>query len=55
VDPDELEFMENTFDALCSALNESEIKTLFLSAEGPELMVLMMKFAFFSFCLARDA
>lgn len=43
MDPDELEFMENVFDALCSALPEPQIKTLFLSAEGPDLMVLMMK------------
>ncbi|KAF8914668.1 DUF1716-domain-containing protein [Mucidula mucida] len=43
VDPDEVEFMENTFDALCSALNERKIKQLFLEAEGADLMVLMMK------------
>jgi len=43
VDPDELEFMENIFDALCSALDEPQVKALFLSAEGPDLMVLMMK------------
>jgi hypothetical protein len=48
MDPDELEFMENVFDALCSALNEPQIKILFLSAEGPDLMVLMMKFVFVS-------
>ncbi|KAG7449155.1 DUF1716-domain-containing protein [Guyanagaster necrorhizus] len=40
---DEAEFMENVFDALCSALNESEIKKLFLAAEGHDLMILMMK------------
>ncbi|KIY74135.1 DUF1716-domain-containing protein [Cylindrobasidium torrendii FP15055 ss-10] len=40
---DETEFMENTFDALCSALNEPSIKKLFLDAEGPDLMVLMLK------------
>ncbi|KAF8655282.1 hypothetical protein AX16_003181 [Volvariella volvacea WC 439] len=42
-DADETEFMENLFDALCSALNEPPIKDSFLSAEGPDLMVLMMK------------
>ena len=44
--------MENVFDALCSALNEPQIKTLFLSSEGPDLMVLMMKFAFLPLCTA---
>ncbi|TFK43491.1 Catenin-beta-like protein [Crucibulum laeve] len=43
VDADETEFMENVFDALCSALSEPPIKDLFLTAEGPDLMVLMMK------------
>ena len=42
-DADETEFMDNLFDSLCSALNEPSIKSLFLSAEGPDLMVLMMK------------
>ncbi|PPQ72573.1 hypothetical protein CVT26_003704 [Gymnopilus dilepis] len=42
-DADETEFMENLFDALCSALSESSIKQLFLDAEGPDLMILMMK------------
>lgn len=36
--------MENLFDALCSALSESSIKQLFLDAEGPDLMILMMKY-----------
>jgi hypothetical protein len=36
--------MENLFDALCSALSEAPIKKLFLDAEGPDLMVLMMKY-----------
>ncbi|KZT62220.1 DUF1716-domain-containing protein [Calocera cornea HHB12733] len=40
---DETEFMENVFDALCSALAETEIKQLFVDAEGVELMVIMMK------------
>ncbi|KAJ7129617.1 DUF1716-domain-containing protein [Mycena epipterygia] len=43
VDADETEFMENVFDSLCSALSEASIKTLFLTAEGPDLMVLIMK------------
>ncbi|GLB33859.1 putative DUF1716-domain-containing protein [Lyophyllum shimeji] len=43
VDADETEFMENIFDALCSALSEPAVKELFLAAEGPDLMVLMMK------------
>ncbi|TFY70154.1 hypothetical protein EVG20_g2848 [Dentipellis fragilis] len=42
-DADEAEFMENTFDTLCSALGEPEIKALFLKSEGVDLMVLMMK------------
>lgn len=44
IDAEETEFMDNIFDTLCSALNEPATKTLFLSAEGPELMVLMMKY-----------
>ncbi|OCH94113.1 DUF1716-domain-containing protein [Obba rivulosa] len=43
VDADETEFMENVFDALCSALGEPEIKKLFLDSEGVDLMVLIMK------------
>ncbi|KAG8919051.1 hypothetical protein FRC02_001962 [Tulasnella sp. 418] len=43
VDADEAEFMENLFDALCSALSEPENKKLFLDGEGVELMVIMMK------------
>ncbi|KAG9218906.1 hypothetical protein CCMSSC00406_0000980 [Pleurotus cornucopiae] len=43
VDADETEFMENVFDALCSALIETSVKELFLKAEGPDLMVLLMK------------
>jgi hypothetical protein len=35
--------MENIFDSLCSALSEESIKALFLAAEGPDLMVLIMK------------
>ncbi|CAK5275538.1 unnamed protein product [Mycena citricolor] len=43
VDADETEFMENVFDALCSALGEESIKKQFLTAEGPDLMVLIMQ------------
>lgn len=43
VDPDETEFMENIFDALCSALSEPTIKKLFVEAEGLDLMILIMK------------
>lgn len=35
--------MENLFDTLCSALSEAAVKKLFLEAEGPDLMVLMIK------------
>lgn len=42
-DPEEEEFMENSFDALCSALAEPELKASFLEAEGVELMVICMK------------
>lgn len=38
--------MENLFDTLCSALSEPAIKKLFLEAEGPDLMVLMIKYLF---------
>lgn len=44
MDTDETEFMENLFDALCSALSEAPIRKQFLDSEGPDLMVLMMKF-----------
>ncbi|KAE9410576.1 DUF1716-domain-containing protein [Gymnopus androsaceus JB14] len=43
VDADELEFMENIFDTLCSALAEPSNKTLFVEAEGPDLMVILMR------------
>ena len=42
-DADEIEFMENVFDALCSALTEPDNKAKFLEGEGVELMVIMMK------------
>lgn len=40
---DELEFLENVFDALCSALSSPLVKSAFLEGEGPELCVIMMK------------
>ncbi|KAN0060959.1 hypothetical protein ACQY0O_006693 [Thecaphora frezii] len=42
-DDDEVEFMENLFDALCSCLSLVSNKRLFLEGEGVELMVLIMK------------
>lgn len=46
LDTEETEFMENLFDALCSALSEQKAKQLFLDAEGPDLMILMIKSVF---------
>ncbi|KAF8974523.1 DUF1716-domain-containing protein [Flammula alnicola] len=43
IDADETEYMENLFDALCSAMSEPTIKKTFLDAEGPDLMILMIK------------
>ncbi|KAJ1970041.1 hypothetical protein H4R35_005987 [Dimargaris xerosporica] len=40
---EELEYMENLFDALCSALTEPELKLLFLQSEGVELMTIMLR------------
>ena len=42
-DPEETEFMENTFDALCSALLLDANKPRFLESEGVELMVLILR------------
>lgn len=42
-DSEETEYMENLFDALCSALSEPSVKRLFLDAEGVELMIILMK------------
>lgn len=42
-DSEEVEFMENIFNCLCTALAEPEMKALFLDAEGVELMIIMMK------------
>jgi beta-catenin-like protein 1 len=44
--------MENLFDALCSALSERSIKQLFLDAEGPDLMILMIKYVNTRACLS---
>jgi beta-catenin-like protein 1 len=38
-----LEFLENIFDSLCSALLSPLVKAAFLEGEGVELCVLMMK------------
>lgn len=46
MDAEETEFMENLFDALCSAMSDTSIKNFFLEAEGCDLMVLMMKSVF---------
>jgi beta-catenin-like protein 1 len=40
---EEVEFMENIFNCLCSLLAEPEMKKAFLEAEGVELMVILMK------------
>ncbi|KAJ9123940.1 hypothetical protein QFC22_000731 [Naganishia vaughanmartiniae] len=42
-DSEEVEYMENLFNTLCSALAEPEAKRAFIEAEGVELMVLIMK------------
>jgi beta-catenin-like protein 1 len=42
-DSEEVEYMENLFNTLCSALAEPEAKRAFNDAEGVELMVLIMK------------
>ncbi|ODN75598.1 hypothetical protein L202_06717 [Cryptococcus amylolentus CBS 6039] len=42
-DGEELEFMENVFDCLCTSLAEPEMKQEFHDSEGVELMVMMMK------------
>lgn len=42
-DAEEIEYMENLFDALCSALAEPYVKQLFLDSEGIELMIILMK------------
>ncbi|KAK9718191.1 hypothetical protein K7432_005655 [Basidiobolus ranarum] len=42
-DADEVEFMENVFDALSSCLQEPESKAIFLECEGNELMLIMLK------------
>ena len=42
---DEIELLENMFDALCSALMEAPNKEQFRTAEGFELMLMMVKYA----------
>jgi beta-catenin-like protein 1 len=42
-DADEAEFMDNIFDALCSAASEANNKRLFLQSEGIDLCLLIMK------------
>lgn len=40
---EELEFLENLFDVLCSLLSLASNRSIFLSEEGVELMVILMK------------
>ncbi|KAI8331898.1 Catenin-beta-like protein [Chlamydoabsidia padenii] len=40
---DEVEMLENFFNAMISLLNEDKAKTLFLEGEGIELMLIMLK------------
>lgn len=42
-DADEIEFMENVFDSLCSVLLVPEHKVKFLESEGVELMIILMR------------
>ncbi|WAQ83576.1 hypothetical protein PtA15_4A24 [Puccinia triticina] len=42
-DADEIEFMENVFDSLCSVLLVPDHKVKFLEGEGVELMIILMK------------
>jgi len=42
-DADEIEFMENVFDSLCSVLLVPDHKAIFLEGEGVELMIILMK------------
>lgn len=42
-DGEEQEFMENTFDCLCSLLSTSRGRQLFFNAEGVELMLIILK------------
>ena len=41
---DELEFMENLFNCLCSSLMHNANKDLFLKGEGLQLMILMLRY-----------
>lgn len=47
-DADDVEKMENLFDSLCSLLIESESKAIFREKEGLELMLLILKYVFFT-------
>jgi beta-catenin-like protein 1 len=40
---DEVEMLENFFNAMISLLNEDRAKALFLEGEGIELMLIMLK------------
>lgn len=40
---EEIEYMENLFDAVCALLQEPEGKEQFLANEGLELMLIMLK------------
>lgn len=42
-DGEEVEFMEDVFNILCTILAQPDMKRKFLEAEGVELMVIMMK------------
>ncbi|KAJ3403696.1 hypothetical protein HDV05_007667 [Chytridiales sp. JEL 0842] len=42
-DGDEIEMMENLFDALCSLVAEPELKEMFLAEEGVELMLIILR------------
>lgn len=41
---DEVEYMENLFGGLCTSLGDERVKSVFLKAEGIELMLIMIKF-----------
>jgi len=46
--PDEIEYLENLFDSVCSCLLEAQNKQRFLEAEGIELMLILVKEKIFS-------
>jgi beta-catenin-like protein 1 len=51
---DEVEMLSNCFDSLCSALAEPEIKQKFVSGEGIELMLIMLKYDFIECLFCRE-